>query len=82
MINQNFCESLVRILNKDGEFLFKTDHQEYFEESMCTLQNFSLLDHVPWDKEDYYPVTDFERIWSNEGKKIYSARFKIHREVV
>ena len=82
MINQNFCEALVRILNKDGEFLFKTDHQEYFEESMCTLQNFSLLDYVPWDKEDYYPVTDFEKIWTNEGKKIYSARFKIHQEVV
>ena len=82
LINENFCEALVRILNQDGEFLFKTDHQEYFEESMCLLQNFSLLDHVPWDKEDYYPVTDFERIWNNEGKKIYSARFKIHQEVV
>ena len=82
MINQKFCEALVRILNKDGEFLFKTDHQEYFEESMCTLQNFSLLDHVPRDHKDYNPVTDFERIWTNEGKNIYSARFKIHQEGV
>ena len=77
LINEKFCEALVRILNQDGEFLFKTDHEEYFEESMNTLQNFSLLHHIPWDNQNYYPVTDFERIWNNEGKRIYTARYKV-----
>lgn len=77
LINESFCEALVKILNQDGDFLFKTDHEEYFEESMKTLQNFSLLDHIPWDNQNYYPVTDFERIWNNVGKRIYTARYKV-----
>ena len=79
MVNQSFCESLVRILKKDGEFLFKTDHPDYFEESMLTLENFDLLKQVPWNTDDFYPVTDFEKIWTKEGKKIYSARFCVKK---
>lgn len=79
MVNQSFCESLVRILKEDGEFLFKTDHPDYFEESMLTLENFDLLKQVPWNTDDFYPVTDFEKIWTKEGKKIYSARFCVKK---
>lgn len=79
MVNQSFCESLVRILKEDGEFLFKTDHPDYFEESMLTLENFDLLKQVPWNTDDFYPVTDFEKIWTTEGKEIYSARFCVKK---
>ena len=79
MVNQSFCESLVRILKEDGEFLFKTDHPDYFEESMLTLKNFDLLKQVPWNTDDFYPVTDFEKIWTKEGKEIYSARFCVKK---
>ncbi len=79
MVNKSFCESLVRILKEDGEFLFKTDHPDYFEESMLALENFDLLEQVPWYTDDFYPVTDFEKIWTKEGKKIYSARFCVKK---
>ena len=79
MVNQSFCESLVRILKEDGEFLFKTDHPDYFEESMLTLENFDLLKQVAWNTDDFYPVTDFEKIWTKEGKEIYSARFCVKK---
>ena len=79
MVNKSFCESLVRILKEDGEFLFKTDHPDYFEESMLTLENFDLLKQVPWNTDDFYPVTDFEKIWTKEGKEIYSARFGVKK---
>ena len=79
MVNKSFCESLVRILKEDGEFLFKTDHPDYFEESMLALENFDLLEQVPWNTDDFYPVTDFEKIWTKEGKKIYSARFCVKK---
>ena len=79
MVNQSFCESHVRILKEDGEFLFKTDHPDYFEESMLTLENFDLLKQVPWNTDDFYPVTDFEKIWTKEGKEIYSARFCVKK---
>ena len=79
MVNKSFCESLVRILKEDGEFLFKTDHPDYFEESMLALENFNLLEQLSWNTDDFYPVTDFERIWTKEGKKIYSARFRVKK---
>ncbi len=79
MVNQSFCESLVRILKEDGEFIFKTDHTDYFEESMLILKYFDLLKQVPWNTDDFYPVTDFEKIWTKEGKKIYSARFCVKK---
>ena len=37
LVTQEFCESLQRVLESGGEFLFKTDHLEYFEESMAAL---------------------------------------------
>lgn len=79
MVNKSFCESLVRILKEDGEFLFKTDHPDYFEESMLALENFDLLEQLSWNTDDFYPVTDFEKIWTKEGKKIYSARFCVKK---
>ncbi len=79
MVNKSFCESLVRILKEDGEFLFKTDHLDYFEESMLALENFDLLEQLSWNTDDFYPVTDFEKIWTKEGKKIYSARFRVKK---
>ena len=79
MVNKSFCESLVRILKEDGEFLFKTDHPDYFEESMLALENFDLLEQLSWNTDDFYPITDFERIWTKEGKKIYSARFCVKK---
>lgn len=79
MVNKSFCESLVRILKEDGEFLFKTDHPDYFEESMLALENFDLLEQLSWNTDDFYPVTDFEKIWTKEGKRIYSARFCVKK---
>ena len=79
MVNKSFCESLVRILKEDGEFLFKTDHPDYFEESMLALENFDLLEQLSWNTDDFYPVTDFEKIWTKEGKEIYSARFCVKK---
>ena len=79
MVNKSFCESLVRILKEDGEFLFKTDHPDYFEESMLALENFDLLEQLSWNTDDFYPDTDFEKIWTKEGKRIYSARFCVKK---
>ena len=64
-------------MNKEGEFLFKTDHEEYFEEAIVALSDCHMLERIAWDSKEFYPVTDFERLWLSEGKEIYSARFKI-----
>lgn len=76
LVSEPFCSSLVRVLEPQGEFFFKTDHQEYFEESMSVLKNFSSLKEIQWDSDSYYPKTDFEKLWTGQGKIIYCARFK------
>ncbi len=61
-----------------GEFLFKTDHLEYFEESMEALKTSGLLDEHDWSDDDFfYAETDFERLWRGQGRDIYRARFLI-----
>ncbi len=76
LVSEQFCASLVRVLEPNGEFLFKTDHLEYFEESMSVLKSFRSLKEIQWDPESYYPQTDFEKLWTDQGKIIYYARFK------
>ena len=56
--------------------MFKTDHQEYFEESMSVLNSFPSLKETRWNPDFYYPQTDFEKLWAEQGKIIYYARFE------
>ncbi len=67
----------LRVLPPDGEFLFKTDHAAYFEVASEVLKESPHLTPLEWDEEAfYYPLTDFERHWLNQGKQVYRARFK------
>lgn len=78
LVTREFCEGLKRVLESGGEFLFKTDHAEYFEESMIALRDFEWLDELEWGEEDFfYAQTDFEALWRGEGRTIYRARFRI-----
>lgn len=84
LVQQEFLTILQNALTPDGEFLFKTDHPEYFEwvgEEMETFnqsgENFTPL---PWpdDGEDdsfFYPKTDFQVHWESQGKSIHRLRF-------
>ncbi|MCB1094351.1 MAG: tRNA (guanosine(46)-N7)-methyltransferase TrmB [Verrucomicrobiae bacterium] len=68
--------SIKRILSDRGEFLFKTDHEGYFEWVKEVMHECKLLTPLGWEESDfYYPETDFERQWKEEGRKIYRARF-------
>lgn len=78
MVTEAFCDSLCRVLEADGEFCFKTDHDEYFEESMLVLDAYQGLQQIDWPQDAFpYPQTDFERLWLKEGRSIQSARFKV-----
>ena len=78
LVTAEFCTALVRVLAPGGEFLFKTDHREYFEQSLAPLEENSDLQPEDWPGDAFfYPQTDFERIWREEGRRVYSARFKV-----
>ena len=72
-------ESLTHLhqaLRTEGDFLFKTDHAEYFEESTALLDASPLFTRAPWISEaEFYPQTDFEQQWLAEGKSIQAARW-------
>jgi tRNA (guanine-N7-)-methyltransferase len=78
LVSIEFCAALTRVLEPGGEFLLKTDDEEYFEESMDVLADAPGLKEAPWeDVTGFYPQTDFERRWLGQGKTIQSARFKV-----
>ncbi|MDB6132810.1 MAG: tRNA ((7)-)-methyltransferase [Verrucomicrobiales bacterium] len=68
--------TLHRVLASDGEFLFKTDHPDYFDEATAAVDESPLFSRLPWlDSGEFYAVTDFERQWMEEGKRIQGARW-------
>ena len=75
MFQTPFLESLMRVLEPSGEFLFKTDHEEYFEWSEEQLDDFPALKKLPWpDEAFFYPKTDFQLQWEAEGKTLQGLR--------
>ncbi|MGI9242576.1 MAG: tRNA (guanosine(46)-N7)-methyltransferase TrmB [Verrucomicrobiales bacterium] len=78
LVTQEFCDGLKRVLEPGGEFLFKTDHSEYFTEGLEAVRGSDLFDEIPWGENDFfYAETDFEQLWKGQGRGIYRARFRI-----
>ena len=66
---------MVRVLQPNGELLFKTDHDEYFEWSEEQLGDFEGLERLPWEEDDFfYPKTDFQLHWEGMGKSLQGLR--------
>jgi len=81
LVQAPFLNALHQVLIPDGEFLFKTDHPEYFEwveeEMRAFTEKFLPL---PWQEEPdpdalFYPKTDFQLHWEAQGKAIQRLRF-------
>jgi tRNA (guanine-N7-)-methyltransferase len=66
-----------RALAPSGQFLFKTDHEDYYTEATEIVDASPLFTRLPWPGPDeFYPVTDFEQQWIDAGKKIQGARWQ------
>ncbi len=75
MIQGDIVPVLHRVLSPEGEFLFRTDHEEYYS-WVCEIMGASLLfRRGEWNDLASYPATDFQRCWESQGRTIYSARF-------
>jgi len=76
LVTRAFCGGLRRVLVPGGEFLFKTDHAEYFEEAVGRVRDSGFFAERDWPEGGVvYPETDFERQWSAAGRAIHRARF-------
>ena len=79
LVQQPFLTALYDVLVEGGEFLFKTDHPEYYEWVREELDQFDKFTYMQWreDKTDtsfFYPKTDFQLLWESQGKLIQRIR--------
>jgi len=72
-----FLTEVKTALEPGGEFLFMTDHEEYFEYACEQIHDSSLFEILPWtDESFFYPKTDFQIQWEAEGKSMHRIRCK------
>lgn len=76
LVQQQFLNALHRVLAEKGEFLFKTDHEEYYDWVLEHVGSHSGFRQLPWEEDAFfYPKTDFQLQWEEEGRTIHRARF-------
>ncbi len=74
VINDDFLQSIWRVLVASGELRIKTDHQDYFAHILRVVERASLhFETVDWN-DSGYPVTDFESRFEQDHRSIYRLR--------
>jgi tRNA (guanine-N7-)-methyltransferase len=75
LVQEPFLRAAQAALIPGGEFLFRTDHAEYFDWAMEELSAFEGLSLIDWLPEDeFYAETDFQRQWAAQGRSVHSLR--------
>ncbi len=75
MAQPEFLKSVADLLKEGGEFLFKTDHEEYFEVAREAAELCPYFDVLDWPEQAFfYAETDFERQWKEAGRRIQGLR--------
>lgn len=74
LVQDSFVPVLHRALAPQGELLFRTDHEEYYQWVCACFDASPLFRRVEWD-EEFYPKTDFQRLWESQGKSVFSAKY-------
>lgn len=77
LIQDDFLNAVLRVLQPGGEFLFKTDHDDYFEWAEEKVAEFSRMERLEWPEDAFfYPKTDFQIQWEAEGKRLQGIRLR------
>lgn len=75
LVQPEFLAAIHKALTPEGEFLFMSDHPEYFEWTQEHVAQSGIFDVLPWHEDDFfYPKTDFQRQWEAEGKSMHRLR--------
>jgi tRNA (guanine-N7-)-methyltransferase len=75
LVTPAFAGAARDLLEPGGEFLFKSDHEDYFAAAADVLRATEGWVELPWEEGAFpYPETDFERRWRREGKGIRRLR--------
>jgi tRNA (guanine-N7-)-methyltransferase len=75
LVQVEFLEAIRRVLEPGGEFLFMTDHEEYYEWACAQVAAFGGFERLEWREDSFfYPKTDFQMQWEAEGKSMHRLR--------
>lgn len=75
LVQPEFLEAVRRVLVPGGEFLFMTDHPEYFEWAGEKAAGCAGLEPLAWQEDSFfYPKTDFQEQWESEGRTMWRLR--------
>lgn len=75
LIQTDFLSAVQRCLVPGGEFLFMTDHEEYFEWATAKVAEFGRFERLAWAEDSFFhPKTDFQLQWEAEGKRMWRLR--------
>lgn len=75
LVQVDFLDAVWKALVPGGEFLFMTDHEEYFQWGVEKAAEFGRFERLEWDEDTFfYPKTDFQQLWESEGKSMWRLR--------
>jgi tRNA (guanine-N7-)-methyltransferase len=75
LVQVEFLDAVKRALLPGGEFLFMTDHEEYFQWACEKVETYGGFERLEWDEDSFfYPKTDFQQHWESEGKSMWRLR--------
>lgn len=75
LMQEEFFAVVERVLEPNGEFLFMTDHEEYFQWAVERMETWGKFERLEWNEDSFfYPKTDFQEQWEAEGKCMFRLR--------
>jgi len=75
IIRPEVLEEIARVLVPDGEAIYVTDHQEYFDVAAPLIeQRFQAERRIPGPDDP--PRTNYEAKYREQGRPIYEIRFR------
>ncbi len=76
LVQDGFMEALHGLVVMGGELRVKTDDLPYFQWMEKVFARAKGWERLDWPADPDYPVTDFERRFSEKGLPIYCARLR------
>lgn len=75
LVQWGFLDAVRNALVPDGEFLFMTDHEEYFQWTVDKVAEHGGFERLEWCEDTFFhPKTDFQLQWEAEGRTMWRLR--------
>jgi tRNA (guanine-N7-)-methyltransferase len=75
LVRAEFLTAVRSALEPGGEFLFMTDHEDYFLWTQEKVAGFGGFERLEWEEDSFFhPKTDFQQLWESEGKTMWRLR--------